>query len=124
MPCDAPRVVVRCQHCNERFEPGAGDRTARCPICLRLSTAIEVGRARTIAPVGVATPKLFVVGIVMAAAGSVAGQLGMAPDDPIAARSYRLTLGVITVIGFALAIAGGIQWWVRRRRDRERATGL
>ncbi|HEY5935034.1 MAG TPA: hypothetical protein VIU61_10375 [Kofleriaceae bacterium] len=117
-------MVVRCQHCNEMFDPGAGERTARCPICLRLSTAIEVGRARTLAPVGTATPKLFVVGIVMAAAGSVASQLGMAPSEPVAARSYRLTLGVITVIGFALAIAGGIQWWLRRRRVRERATGL
>lgn len=120
MPCDAPRVAVRCQHCNETFSPGDGERAARCPICLRLSTAIEVGRARTLAPAGVPTPKLFVVGIVLAAAGSVASQLGLAPDEAIAARSYRATLGVITAIGFVLMIAGGIQWWLRRRR----ATGL
>jgi hypothetical protein len=112
-------MAVRCNHCNQTFEPGEG--TPRCPICLRQSVVVEVARARTTgserALASVSIPKLFVIGIVIAAAGSLASQLGLTPADPIAARSYRATLGVITLTGFVLMVVGGIQW-LRRRRGR------
>jgi hypothetical protein len=106
-------MAMRCNHCNQTFEPGEGK--PRCPICLRQSVVVEVARART-SRFG-ETPKLLWIGLAIAAAGSFATQLGMTPVDPIEARSYRATLGVVTMTGFALALAGGIQW-LRRRRGR------
>ena len=111
-------MAMRCNHCNQTFEPGEGK--PRCPICLRQSVVVEVGRARTNGKDRArhgGTPKLLWIGMAIAAAGSFATQLGMTPTDPIAARSYRATLGVITLTGFAMALAGGIQW-LRRRRGR------